>query len=100
MNHNRVRQVVLPKEQFTEFLRGDGAVVEGLPSDIEMVNVWEQPSTQTYHFALKSEEFPRIDEGTEIPEANITTVHRRLNNTDWYTCPNCHETFENGDVVR
>jgi len=98
MNHKRVRQVIFPKEQFTELVKGNSAVIEGLPDDIDMVNVWEQPSTQTYHFAFESEQFPRIEEGTEIPEANITTVHRRLNNSEWYMCPNCHETHKNGDI--
>lgn len=98
MTTKRVQIVEVRSENINDLFRGDIAVVEGLPDDATLVKTWDEPARQTYCFMFESEEFPTVEQGAEPPIADITVAQRRVNTTDYWVCPNCHDVLENGDV--
>lgn len=99
-NRKRVQIVEIYGEDIEDFFAGNMTVIEGLPDDIELVQTWDEPAKQCYCFMFKSEEFPVVEEGEKAPRAEITIAQRRVNQSTHWVCQNCHETHENGDVVR
>lgn len=95
----RIQVVEIPSENIEEYFSGDMAVIEGLPDDIELYRTWDDAARQTYCFAFQSEEFPVVPQGEEPPRAEIVVAERRVNRKDYWVCPTCNETVQNGDVV-
>lgn len=98
MTDKRVQIVELRAECIDEYFRGNMAVIEGLPDDATLKRTWEEPARQTYCFMFESDQFPTVEEGAEPPRADLVVAQRRVNTTDYWVCPNCNETLENGDV--
>lgn len=98
MSIKRVQTVEINGENIEEYFTGEIAVIEGLPDDATLVQTWAEPARQTHCFMFESEEFPAVEEGKEPPRADITVAQRRVNTSDYWICPNCTETLENGDV--
>jgi hypothetical protein len=98
MTEKRVQIVEVTDENIGQLFRGNMAVIEGLPEDAELVRTWDEPARQTYCFMFESEEFPTVEQGEKTPEADIAVAQRRINVSDYWVCPNCFETLENGDV--
>lgn len=100
MSEKRVQIVEVFGPDIEEFFKGDFTVIEGLPDDISLVRTWNEPHRQCFCFMFESEEFPVVEEGAEPPKAEIVTAKRRVNRSTHWVCDNCHETLDNGDVVR
>lgn len=98
MTDKRVQIVEVRAENIDDFFRGDCAIIEGLPDDATLKQTWDEPARQTYCFMFESEEFPQVEPGAEPPRVNLAIAKRRVNTADYWVCPNCHETLENGDV--
>lgn len=96
----RLRRVEIRGERIEDYFTGDMTVIEALPDDSRLVDMWNDPRRQTYNLVFESEEFPVVAEGAEIPEADILVAERRCNNVTHWVCPNCFETHENGDVIQ
>jgi hypothetical protein len=95
----RLRRVPIRSKNISNFLAGNMAVIEGLPDDVEVVRTYEDPAAQSYYFVVRSDEFPPVEEGEEIPETELAIVQRRIRACDYWTCPNCHEVTESGDII-
>lgn len=100
MSEKRVQIVEVFGENIEDFFSGDFTVIEGLPDDIELVQMWDEPPRQCFCFMFESEEFPVVEEGAEPPRHDIVVAKRRVNESTHWVCDNCHETHENGDVLR
>lgn len=98
MTDNRVQIVEIRERSIDEYFRGNMAVIEGLPDDATLQRTWQEPARQTFCFLFESEEFPVVEEGEEPPRADIVVAQRRVNTSDYWVCPNCTESLENGDV--